>query len=69
MPGEGTFTYPRGTVVNLVAATDEGYHFISWVGDADAIAGISGSATTITMDGAESKVVRSQDWAPRHDMP
>jgi hypothetical protein len=49
MPGEGTFTYDEGTVVNLVATPDAGYRFINWTGDVDSIANVSNSATTITM--------------------
>ena len=36
-PGEGTFTYWGGTVVNLVAEADEGYLFDEWTGDVESI--------------------------------
>jgi hypothetical protein len=49
-PGEGTFTYDEGTVVNLVAEAEEGYHFVNWAGDVDTIAGVNNAATTITMN-------------------
>jgi hypothetical protein len=29
MPGEGTFMYDQGTVVNLVAEVEEGYKFVN----------------------------------------
>ena len=29
-PGEGTFTYDQGTVINLKAEAEEGYRFINW---------------------------------------
>jgi hypothetical protein len=54
-PGEGTFTYDCGTVVDLVAEADECYEFISWTGDVDTIADIYAASTNITMD--ENKVV------------
>jgi len=49
-PGEGTFTYDEGTVVNLVAEAEEGYHFDNWTGDVDTIANVNGATTTITMN-------------------
>ena len=50
-PGEGTFTYDCGTVVNLVAMADEGYHFVNWTGDVGTIADVNDPTTTITMNG------------------
>jgi uncharacterized repeat protein (TIGR02543 family) len=50
-PGEGTFTYNEGTVVNLVAEADEGYVFDKWIGDVGTIANINDATTTITMNG------------------
>jgi hypothetical protein len=50
-PGEGTFTYEEGTVVNLVAEADERYRFENWTGDVDTIADINAAITTITMQG------------------
>ena len=50
-PGEGTFTYDEGTVVDLVAEADEGYHFVNWSGDVGTITGVSAAATSITMNG------------------
>jgi len=49
-PGEGTFTYAKGTVVNLVAEADTGYHFINWTGDVDTITDVNDATTTITLD-------------------
>jgi uncharacterized repeat protein (TIGR02543 family) len=49
-PGEGTFTYDQGTGVNLVAEAEEGYRFVNWTGDMDAVADVNASTTTITMD-------------------
>ena len=50
-PGEGTFTYDLGTVVNLTAQADEGYRFVSWNGDVSTIANTATAATTITISG------------------
>ncbi len=33
-PGEGTFTYPQGTLVAVVATADPGYRFAGWTGTA-----------------------------------
>jgi len=50
-PGEGTFTYDEGTVVNLVAEAEEGYYFVNWAGDVSAITDVNADATSITMNG------------------
>jgi len=57
-PGQGTgsFTYDEGTVVGLVADTDEGYRFVNWTGDVHDIADANAAATTITMNGNYSIV-------------
>jgi hypothetical protein len=49
-PGEGTSYYEEGTVVDLVAQPYEGYHFVNWSGDVDAIANVNAPSTTITMN-------------------
>ena len=49
-PGEGTFTYDEGTVVDLVAQPDEGYQFINWTGDVGGIADVYAAETTITIN-------------------
>ncbi len=49
-PGEGSFAYEEGTVVNLVAQPDEGYYFASWTGDVDTVADPNAASTTITMN-------------------
>jgi preprotein translocase subunit YajC len=49
-PGEGTFTYDEGTVVNLVATPLSGYRFINWTGNVDTIANVNFASTTITMN-------------------
>jgi len=50
-PGEGTFTYDEGTVVDLVATPGAGYLFHEWTGDVGTIADVNAATTTITMNG------------------
>jgi hypothetical protein len=51
IPGEGTFTYDAGTVVDLVVTPGDGYQFVEWTGDVDTIADVEAAATNITMNG------------------
>ena len=50
IPGEGTFVYREGTVVDLEATPNEGYAFQGWTGDTGDIADPISVSTTITMD-------------------
>jgi len=50
-PGEGSFTYDTGTVVNLVATPASGYKFNKWTGDVGTIANVNAASTNITMTG------------------
>jgi hypothetical protein len=50
-PGEGTFIYSSGTVVNLVAQAEEGCQLVGWTGDVGTIADVNAATTTITMSG------------------
>jgi len=49
-PGEDTFTYNEGSVVNLVAEPEDGYHFVSWTGEVGTIANVNAATTTIIMN-------------------
>jgi hypothetical protein len=49
VPGEGTFTYYDGTLVNLVATANSGYYFVNWTGDVGTIANVNAPTTTVTM--------------------
>jgi hypothetical protein len=50
-PGEGTFAYEEGTVVDLVATPNAGYRFINWTGDVGTVDNVNAAATNITMGG------------------
>jgi len=49
-PREGTFTYEKGTMVDLVATSDAGYHFVNWTGNVGTIANVNDASTSITMN-------------------
>jgi hypothetical protein len=49
-PGEDTFNYESGTIVELVATPDDDYEFDAWTGDTDDIADASSPSTNITMN-------------------
>jgi hypothetical protein len=53
-PGEGTFSYPLGSEVSLVAEAVSGYRFTKWSGDVDTIADVNAASTTIIMDSSYS---------------
>ena len=50
-PGEGIYQYNYGTVVDLVATPDAGFHFVEWIGDVDTISNVTSATTTITVNG------------------
>jgi hypothetical protein len=52
-PGEGAFQYDDGTVVNLMATAELGYHFVNWTGtavDAGRVADPNSAGTTVIMN-------------------
>lgn len=49
-PGEGTFAYDAGEVVNLVAIAEGGYYFINWGGYVVTIVEPHSASTIITMN-------------------
>lgn len=63
VPGEGSFAYEEGTLVDLGATPDAGYEFVSWTGDVDTIASVHAAETTITVEGVYS-IVANFDRIP-----
>jgi len=61
IPGEGTFTYDGGTVVNLMATPASGNEFINWTGNVSTIANVTTASTTITMSGNYSVTANFQE--------
>jgi len=53
-PGEGTFTYAEGAVVNLLAQPEEGYQFVNWTGNVSTIANVNSAITAITANDSYS---------------
>jgi hypothetical protein len=49
-PGEGNFYYSEPTVVTLTADPYQGYRFIAWTGDVDAIDNPDAATTNITVN-------------------
>ena len=62
-PGEGTFIYSSGTVVNLVAQAEEGCQFVDWTGDVGTIANVNTATTTITMNADYSIMANFRPYA------
>jgi len=53
-PGEGSFTYDEGTVVDLTAEAEAGYQFFRWIRNVGSINDVYAAATNITMNGNHS---------------
>lgn len=60
-PGEGTFSCYGRRGVNLIAASNPGYHFVNWTGNVSTIADANSTATTITMYGDCSIVANFEE--------
>jgi len=48
-PGEGAFTYEKGTVIGLVAEAAEDHYFVDWTGDVATIDNANSPMTIITI--------------------
>jgi hypothetical protein len=67
-PGEGTFPYPGGTVVNLSAEAEAGYRFVNWTGDVGTIANVDAATTTITMNGDYAIVANFEEVPQQYNL-
>jgi hypothetical protein len=63
-PGQGTFLYQGGNIVDLTAQPDEGYEFVKWTGDVDSIADVNAARTTIIMNGSYSITANFESLHP-----
>jgi alpha-tubulin suppressor-like RCC1 family protein len=63
-PGEDTFPYYPGRVLNLVAKPDDGYRFVNWTGDVGTIANVNAAQTTITMNDNYSIMANFEEKPP-----
>jgi len=66
-PGEGTFAYDTGAVVELVAQPNEGYRFLRWTGDVGSIADINSAKTSITLARNHS-ITANFERVPEYDV-
>jgi uncharacterized repeat protein (TIGR02543 family) len=68
-PGEGTFNYTAGTVVDLVTTPDTGYRFVEWTGDVGSIGDTNSASTDITVNDDYSLTARfEQIPSVQHDL-
>jgi hypothetical protein len=75
-PGQGTFRYAAGAVVDLVTESEEGYKFFTWTGDIEMMASFNASSSTahnqppmhfsITMEG---NYAITANFIPRWSIP
>jgi len=52
IPGEGSFSYPYGGIIPIIATADTGYHFLYWTGtavDINKVANIMAADTTVNL--------------------
>ncbi|MFC1927849.1 CFI-box-CTERM domain-containing protein, partial [Chloroflexota bacterium] len=63
-PGQGTFVYEDGSIVDLIAQPGEGYEFVRWTGDIAAIADVNAAQTSIVMNGSYSITANFESWHP-----
>jgi hypothetical protein len=66
-PGEGTFQYYEGTVVDLVATPNADYRFVRWTGDVDTIEDAGEAATTITIQG-DYEIIANFELRPTYEL-
>jgi len=68
-PGQGTFTYDAGTVVEILAEAEEGYSFMEWTGDVSAMTDVNVASTIIAMNGNYTIIANfAKDIRNWHDL-
>ncbi len=53
VPGEGSYTYDYGTIVDVKAMADDHYHFVEWTGtavDAGKVDNVNSATTTVSLE-------------------
>jgi len=65
-PGEGTFTYEKGTVVHVAVVPDVDYRFMYWAGDVFTLACIYCPATAITVERDQTIIAVFEYVRPRY---
>jgi len=68
-PGEDTFTYDEGTVVDLIAEAEEDYRFGEWTGDVSTIADVEDATTNIAMNGDYTITAEFEELLPPPGYP
>jgi hypothetical protein len=48
-PGEETYVYEFGNVINLVAEPEDGYRFVRWTGDVCTVGDVNAASTNVTV--------------------
>jgi len=64
IPGEGTFPYYPGRILNLIASPEDGYRFVRWTGDVGTIANTNAARTTVTMNDSYSITANFEERPP-----
>jgi uncharacterized repeat protein (TIGR02543 family) len=63
-PGEGSFPYYPGRILNLEAEPRDGYRFVNWTGDVDTIVNVNAAKITITMNDNYSLTANFEEKPP-----
>jgi hypothetical protein len=63
-PGQGTFVYERGSIVDLIAQPDEGYDFVKWTDDVETVADVNAAQTSITINSSCSITANFESRRP-----
>jgi predicted outer membrane repeat protein len=59
IPGEGSFSYPYGGIIPIIATADTGYHFLYWTGtavDINKVANVMAADTTVNLKYSDCKL-------------